>query len=306
MRLWKNRCRIRFQTLSSAAAVRFGVDSYSYHRLLGELREGERPPPRRWSDPLGDVVAEAVRVGADVLSLQTSQLGPGRPAAADLRAAAARVPLVLAWGAPVGLRYGHDDAALADLIEWIGLAADAGIATLRIVLGGPGVREEAVGPGAVEASARAVAAAAAAARTAGVALAVENHGDVTTGRLREVIERSGAGDVGVCFDTANALRVGEDVLPALAAVAGRLRLVHLKDVEPIEAAVSAVAGPASVAYGEGVVPVAEVLAVLHAERFAGPVLVELGQIGPDTDERAMVESCLAWLRRRKMVDSEFA
>jgi hypothetical protein len=55
-----------------------------------------------------------------------------------------------------------------------------------------------------------------------------------------------------------------------------------------------VAGPGSVAYGTGVVPVE---AVLDKLRFDGLVCVELGQLGSgDDDEREMVAAGVGWLR----------
>ncbi len=141
-----------------------------------------------------------------------------------------------------------------------------------------------------------LAAAADVAEAVGVQLAVENHGDVTTAQLLSAIRRADRpGVLGVCFDTANALRVGEDATAAARAVAELTVMVHLKDVAPFDPRPS-VTGPCSVAYGTGVVPIDDVLAVLASAGFEGPVLVELGQLGPGVDECALVEECLDWLR----------
>ena len=51
------------------------VDSYAYHRLLGEVRRGERPPLHVFPRGSLDVVAEARRLGLDFVLLQTSFLG---------------------------------------------------------------------------------------------------------------------------------------------------------------------------------------------------------------------------------------
>jgi hypothetical protein len=53
-----------------------------------------------------------------------------------------------------------------------------------------------------------------------------------------------------------------------------------------------------VPYGTGAVPVE---AVLDALRFDGLVCVELGQLGPGDDERALVAGAVGWLQeyRRK-------
>lgn len=115
--------------------MRLGVDTYSYHRLLGEVRPGEEPARITWADPLGDVVAEARRIGADVLSLETSLLGPTSEVDPVLLAGAAEaLEQVIAWGAPDGIRNGTDTEAFDDLVRWIGLAGVVGCRLVRIVL----------------------------------------------------------------------------------------------------------------------------------------------------------------------------
>ena len=50
--------------------MRIGVDSYAFHRFLGELRPGESAPAERWDDPLGDPTAAALALGLEAVSLQ--------------------------------------------------------------------------------------------------------------------------------------------------------------------------------------------------------------------------------------------
>jgi sugar phosphate isomerase/epimerase len=102
--------------------------------------------------------------------------------------------------------------------------------------------------------------------------------------------------LGVCFDTANAPRVGEDPLEACRLLAPRIRMVHLKDVEAIESAADPVAGPRSVPYGEGIIPVEAVLSTLAGAGFDGLVCVEIAQLGPGVDERALAADCVRRLR----------
>jgi sugar phosphate isomerase/epimerase len=78
-----------------------------------------------------------------------------------------------------------------------------------------------------------------------------------------------------------------------------VRLVHLKDCEPLETVTDPVAGPRSVPYGSGVVPVAAVLDVLDQAGFASLVCVEIAQLGPGADERALVADGVRWLRARE-------
>jgi sugar phosphate isomerase/epimerase len=279
--------------------VRVGIDSYSYHRLLGEIRPGEPPPRGRLADGGAAVVAEARALGVDGVALETCYLGS--PAAALARALAAEadgMELVFSWGAPNGLFFGASADALAELLAWIGVAAAAGTRTMRIVVAGPALRgiepvddqiRRTVGP---------LRTAAEAAASVGVALAIENHGDLTAAQLAELLDAAGDPTVGVCFDTANALRVGDDTLEAVGVLAPRIAMVHLKDVEAVRADTDPVAGPRSVRYGTGVVPLDGVLDALAAIGYDGLVCVEIAQLGPGDDERELVADSVAWLRRR--------
>ncbi len=269
------------------------MDSYAFHRFLGELRPGESAPAERWDDPLGDPAAAALALGLEAVSLQTCFAG--RAADVDparLRALVAQLEVVPAWGAPDGLRYGADTEALADLLSWIELAAACGCTLMRIVLGGPRLRAP-LTAGRLERTLPALARAGALAREAGVRLAIENHGDITAADLALVLDRSGDAGLGICFDTANALRVGDDVAAAARALAPRIAMVHLKDVAPVATERDAAAGPVSVAYGAGVVPLEAALA-----GFDGPLFLELGQIAPGDDEHALIHSGLEWLGAR--------
>lgn len=285
--------------------MRVGVDSYSYHRLLGEVRQGESPsaiaPFARGSL---DVLAAIGATGAEVASLETVFLPPpGRLDVAGLRAAAGPLEVALAWGHPDGLAWGTDAAALSELRAWIRLAPRLGCRLVRLVAASPRLRRAGTPAEQLDGTARAVRRALEEAERAGVTLAIENHGDLTAAALLELLDRCPG--LGVCFDTANALRVGDDPLAAAALLVEHVRMVHLKDCEPAGGAGTpatvraSLAGPRSVPYGEGVVPVEKVLRTLAPALAAGaPVCVELAQLGPEvSDERTMVADGVAWLRR---------
>ena len=115
-----------------------GIDSYAYHRLLGETRPGEEPPPRRLAHGSLDVVFEARRLGADFALLETCFLGAAREFdAAAYREAASGLPLGLSWGAPEGFGFGERPEALYDLAAWAAAGGGLGLPVLRIVAGGP-------------------------------------------------------------------------------------------------------------------------------------------------------------------------
>ena len=264
-----------------------GVDSYSYHRLLGEVRRGETPPLHVFARGSLDVVAEARRLGLDFALLQTSFLGD--PDGFDTHAFLAEagdVALGLSWGAPEGLEFGERADALEDLIAWLAPAAALGLPLMRIVAGGPAHRRETP-----DSLAGPVREACAAARGHGVRLALENHGDLTAAQIETLLEQVD-GDLAVCFDTANALRVGDDVAEAARRLARAIAILHLKDCagswdDPV-------AGPVSVPLGEGVIPVDEVLDACPDALAC----IELGQLAPGAGERALVGTYVEYLRAR--------
>ena len=186
--------------------LRIGIDSYSYHRLLGDVRPGEDPPPRQFDTR--EVLDHALSLGVDAVSLETSFLELPLPPI-DLEP-------VLAWGHPDGLAV---EGGLDDLLAWIDVAAAIGCELVRCVAGSPRVRCKPTDD---------LRAAAARAQKRGITLALENHADLRAAEIAELVER--VDGLAVCFDTANALRVGDDPLEAARLLAPWTRLVHLKDV----------------------------------------------------------------------------
>src|SRR5947207_1264402 len=161
--------------------MRIGVDSYTYHRLLGELRAGEEDPGERLADGGAAVLSEARALGVDAVSLETCYLGP--PSELDiaaLRQSAAGLELALSWGAPEGLALGTRSDALDDLLDWIRLAPALDCRLMRVVAGGPRLRARADEWPATVAPLRR---AAERAHELGVGLALENHGDLTAAQI---------------------------------------------------------------------------------------------------------------------------
>jgi 3-oxoisoapionate decarboxylase len=272
--------------------VRVGIDSYSYHRLLGEVRPGERAVGGAIATT-AELIGEMIAAGAEVLSLETAFLGPPeRLDAGALLAAAGDRELALAWGHPLGLEWGQDAARLADLLAWIEIGSALGARLVRCVAAGPALRDAPTQPRFVS-TVRALRRAIAYARAYQVTLLLENHGDVDANELCELLDA--VPGLRVCLDTANAVRVGDDPVALARRVANRVAMVHLKDVEAPAAGLDPLVGPTSVAYGTGVVDLDGVLAALPADP-ALPVCVELGHLGGgDVDERALVRQGVAWL-----------
>jgi sugar phosphate isomerase/epimerase len=274
--------------------MRIGIDSYSYHRLLGEVRPGERDPGER-IDGVEALIHEMLAAGAEVLSLETAFLAPAELDAERMLAAAEGREITIAWGHPLGLHWGSRPDLLDELLAWIALAPRLGATIVRCVAAGPAL---ASAPTAERfaATSVALARAVAAARELGLTLALENHADIARNELCALLEA--VPGLAVCLDTANALRVGDDPVALARATASRVAVVHLKDVAAPAAAGSLV-GPASVAHGEGVIDLDGVLDALRPAATM-PICVELGHLGGGTvDERRLVRDGVAWLRRAR-------
>ncbi len=279
--------------------MRIGIDTFSYHRLLGMLRPGEDPPTTSRANGGAALISEALDLGCDVVSLQTCFLEDPRDITPRmLRDVAGDLEIVLAWGHPEGLAFGSDVRAAGDLDRWIEIAGVLGSHIMRIVVGGPALRG-------TEPVAQQLARCREPLRRAddraaeqGIRLLVENHADLRAEELLRLVDD--VTGVGVCLDTANAARVGDDPVEAARLLADHVGMIHLKDTVGIESTTDPIVGPASVALGNGVVPVAEVLdAVDGAVRAGAPVCVELGQIAPGDDETVLIEQSLEWLRAWK-------
>jgi len=269
-------------------ARRVGVDSYAYHRMLGEVRPGEEPPPRVFARGTLDVVAQAAALALDAAMLETCFLGPAETfEPGRYLAEAGDTALGLSWGAPAGLAFGDDPEAVADLLAWLEHAPALGLPLMRIVAGGPAHRGRPV-----DVLVPILRTVCAAAGELGVALALENHGDLTAAQLERLLDAVADERLRVCFDTANALRVGDDVAEAARRLSGAVALLHVKDCagtwdDPA-------AGPVSVRPGEGVIPLDAVLAACGGALAS----VELGQLAPDADELGLVAAMVEYIRAR--------
>ena len=177
------------------------------------------------------MIAEAQRLGLDGVSLETSfsvrQTSRG-PARLPTR------PPHLSWCSPGCAerpRVWRELRGLSDLLRWVELAAAARTTVLRIVVGGPALRGRQPVGRQIERTCAPLRVAAARAAALGIRLAVENHADLTAHQLETLIERAATESLGVCFDSANALRVGDEPVEALRRLAPHVLMVHLKDVE---------------------------------------------------------------------------
>jgi sugar phosphate isomerase/epimerase len=279
--------------------MRVGIDSYSYHRLYGEVRPGEAPRSEEpWPPDPRPVVEHALQLGVDDLFLETCYLPP--PGTLSVEPPAS-LRIGFSWGHPWpagahhGLDGGRSPAAEADLADWIAAAARKGHRLMRITLGSPASRGTEPASELIARLIDPVRRAADRAAAHGLTLAIENHGDLRAAELVEVIERVERPNLAVTLDNVNLIRVGDDMLDGVRRLAPWTALVQLKDHLPGDPTV--VGGPVCTALGAGVAPLEAILDLLVAAGFDGPVCVELASLGPGrVDELELIERSVDWLR----------
>ncbi len=210
--------------------MNIGIDSYSYHRYFGETTAWEQPVHVRWQ--AADFVARAAQLGVDAVSFQTAYLPELTPdGIAELRAQldAHGLVRVLAWGHPSGLEGGANPDKTAALRRLFPHAQALGCSIVRLVCGNQFWWRQRVN----ERVPRLVPILKMLAQEAaefGLILAVENHADFAMRDLVDMVESVGAENLGICFDTGNAVRVGDDLMEAAQMAAPYIRMVHLKDL----------------------------------------------------------------------------
>lgn len=278
--------------------MRVGIDTYSYHRFFGEIREGEEDPGTRWTT--WDFLARAAELGVDGVSLETCFLDLDDPGFRDRLALTldeAGLEAVLAWGHPGGLELGRSAERLRDLLRVVDHAAAMKVPLVRLVVGTfthwgtepPHVSVERLIPR-VRAACRHGA-------EVGVRLSIETHTALPVKALAELVRRVEAPNLGVVLDTANVVRVGSDLMEATRLLAGATDMVHVKDLDLSEAGFGDPGGwwP-STSLGAGDLDLHGVLAELRSVDFEGLMCVELATLPPGSDEDRMVAESIAWLR----------
>jgi sugar phosphate isomerase/epimerase len=109
----------------------------------------------------------------------------------------------------------------------------------------------------------------------GITIAVENHQDFTSAELVEFCRTTGD-NVGIVFDTANALAVGESVLDFTRTIAPYVRYLHLKDyrVQFTDEGYRLCRCPS----GDGAVPFRELVDILAQHHDSLPAAIEIGAL----------------------------
>jgi 3-oxoisoapionate decarboxylase len=279
--------------------VNIGIDSYSFHRYFGETTAWEQPLDVRWQ--ASEFIARAAQLGVDAVSFQTAYLPVLTPEViAGLRDQLDRHGLarVLAWGHPSGLEGGENPEQIEALRRLFPQARALGCSIVRLVCGNQRWWTQPVD----ERVTRLVPMLKRLSQEAsgfGLTLAVENHADFAMRDLVSIVEKVDVDNLGLCFDTGNAVRVGDDLMEAAALAAPHIRMVHFKDMVLGGEWEGNPSGwwPAA-PLGKGDFDLSAFVALLHARGFAGTLFIEMANLYSTwTDENEAVAESVAYLRQ---------
>jgi len=280
--------------------MKVGIDSYCYHRLLGEVYPEQQPPAT--SLTMEQVIDRAHELGCEGISLE-SCFFPSFDAGylADVRARldAYGFDRVYAWGHPDGLEAGRNRQAKEDLVSHIHHAKAIGATVMRVVgssfsfVHDPHEPQLRILSGWLKEAVRVAAG-------EGVSLAIENHIDYDADEILRLIMEVDSPFFGVNLDTANFLRVHDDPVEAAEKLAPHVLATHIKDVEPVKG--RSVRGWnyfACVAAGEGLVEIDKIVAILVRAGYRGLLAFEVDMPAPRWLDREdeMVERSVGFLKQ---------
>ncbi|WP_151719638.1 sugar phosphate isomerase/epimerase family protein [Gemmobacter serpentinus] len=279
--------------------MQIGIDSYSFHRFFGETYPGiEADPGKRLT--VWDFLDHVVSLGVGAVSLESAFLDAGDTALIDdlrRKLDAQGLERVWAWGHPRGFRSGQEPAAMEDARRSLRAAQSLGAGVMRICAGGRGTRM-ASWPQMREALLPLLSDLTREAQRAGVVLAVENHIDLFADELLDLVESIGSPYFGICLDTANNLRMYENPREVLRKLAPHTKATHIKDIIALGGDPGTIAFWPSVATGEGLIDMAEVVSVLRGVNYGGVLAIEIDYLAPGQgDEFAALARSVTNLRR---------
>jgi sugar phosphate isomerase/epimerase len=278
--------------------MKVAIDSYCYHRYFGEVYPNLQNDPGK-TMTVWDFLQRAHKHGVAGVSLESCFL----PSFEDEFLDQLRDQLdeygferVWAWGHPNGLRSGSDRVAAKDLVRHLGYARAVGADVMRIVGGSRRTRPASwadhkrrlgkmlrnlVGP----------------AEKYGVVLALENHIDLTTDEMLELLTAINSPWLGVCLDTGNNLRLHENPLVTAERLAPWARATHVKDIGVLPGDPKEFAFWPSVPLGAGLVDIAKVIGFLKQANYDGLLAVEVDFLHPNYgDEDRAVAASVKYLK----------
>jgi sugar phosphate isomerase/epimerase len=283
----------------SMSGVRFGIDSFSFHRFFGENSKWEVPADRKWSTK--DFIDFAREHHLDLITLQTAYLDlSDEQTLAEIKRWKSEKENYLAftWGHPNGFDGGKNLDAFKSATQWLERSAEFELEQMRIVFGNhfnfdeaPRIRMERLGAHLELLVQRA--------RQLGVRLSVENHADFNVPVLLEMINGIDDQFLGLCLDLGNSFRVGDDVDQLMEGIdTSRIFMIQAKEIDqmPDNVPGSPIGWWPTVNFGTGKIKIAKRVNRLIQRGFTGPTAIELSNLGAGLNEIGVAEQAISHLR----------
>jgi sugar phosphate isomerase/epimerase len=280
--------------------MKVGIDSYCFHRFFGEVYPQQQRPEK--SMTLEDFLEYARSHAVDGVSLESCFFPSVQPSyLAGIRTMLDSYGLdrVYAWGHPDGLEGGTNEDAYNDMIRSFDHAQAIGAKVLRVVGSSLRFRNQPHGPQ-LERLTRMFRKAVRIAEEYGIRMAVENHIDFNGQEVLALLRAVDSPFLGINFDTGNFVRLLDDPVQAMDALAPYTYATHIKDLK-VQRGVPANEWYffSSAPVGDGVVDNAKLIQKLWHAGFDGLLAVETDFLHPDyrNDEHAAVGASVKELRR---------
>ncbi len=277
--------------------MRLGLDSYSFHRFYGETTAWEQLPSTKWS--LADFLDFCTQEDIKIASIQTSYMPDDNEVIAEInkwKAEDQEREVVFTWGHPNGYNGGKNLQAHQSVLHYLELAARVGATQMRIVLGNQKnfidsieERSAILRPLLREGAERA--------STLGIRLSIENHADFPVMRLVELIESVGNPALGLCLDTGNARRVGDNQFELLQTLdLTRVFMIQLKETLCLPGHEAPTGWWPTVYYGQGDTRADKCLEILRERNFVDPIVIELSNLNTGLDEITVAKQAITFAR----------
>ena len=280
--------------------MKVGIDSYCYHRFLGEVYPHQKAPDKQLT--MEDFIKRAKELEVDGVSLE-SCFFPRFDAAylSEIKSILDEFNFdrVYAWGHPDGLEGGKNEAAYDEMVDHIEYANAIGAKVMRVVGSSLMFRFEDHGPQ-IEKLSRMFTNAMKVADNYGIKLADENHIDYNADEMLELIHNVNHPNFGINFDTGNFMRVLDDPIQGMEKLARFTFSTHVKDlkINP-QAAVNDWYFFSCTPVGDGIVDNQRLAQLLKDADYEGFLAMEIDTLHPDynDDEDDAVAKSVAELKR---------
>ena len=187
--------------------MKIGIDSYCYHRFLGEVYPDQEEPQKKMT--MEDFIDRAHELKVDGLMVDPlfmKSSDPGYLKEIKARLDDYKMDRILDWGHPDGLERGQNPHKFLEMLDRIPKARIIGADILHVVGSSLMFRHEPHQPQ-IKALVKQFKEAVIVAKEYDVKLSVENHIDFTADEMMQILEEVDSEYLGINFDTGNFLRL---------------------------------------------------------------------------------------------------